>query len=82
MIDIKFLRENPDVVNINEICQHCGNSSGYTLIGKVDAVDNSEPTNNPEAPAEENELDLDFDTEAAEGEETPAAAEENSEEDL
>ena len=79
--DIDYSEENPDVVNINEICQHCGNSSGYTLIGKVDAVDNSEPTNNPEAPAEENELDLDFDTEAAEGEEAPAA-EENSEEDL
>ena len=34
--DIATSEENPDVVNINEPCQHCGNSSGYTLIGKVD----------------------------------------------
>ena len=66
--DIDHSEENPDVVNINEICQHCGNSSGYTVIGKVEAIDNSEPADNSEAPVEENPLDLDFDTEAAEGE--------------
>lgn len=40
---------DPDVVNVNEACQHCGNVSGYNIIGKV-------------APVEENELD-NFDTE-------------------
>ena len=79
--DIDYSEENPDVVNINEVCQHCGNTSGYTLIGKVDGVDNEPAESNLELPAEENELDLDFDTEAAEGEEAPAA-EENSEENL
>ena len=37
--DIEKSEETPDVVNINEICQHCGNSSGYTLVGKVGGVD-------------------------------------------
>jgi len=58
--DIEKSEENPDVVNINEICQHCGNSSGYNLIGKVDSVGNDEADKYEEAPAEENELDLDF----------------------
>ena len=33
--DIAKSEDNPEVVNINEPCQHCGNVSGYTLIGKV-----------------------------------------------
>ena len=40
--DIERSEENPDVVNLNEPCQHCGNSSGYTLIGKVDTVGEDE----------------------------------------
>lgn len=40
--DIEHSEENPDVVNINEVCQHCGNSSGYTLVGKVDKVGEDE----------------------------------------
>ena len=62
--DIEHSEENPDVVNINEICQHCGNASGYTLIGKVDSVNDDEMSNyvegEGELPVEENELDLDF----------------------
>jgi len=57
--DIEHSEENPDVVNINEVCQHCGNTSGYTLIGKVDSV-KEEEANEFEIPEEENELDLDF----------------------
>ena len=30
--DIEYSEENPDVVNVNETCQHCGNINGYTLI--------------------------------------------------
>ncbi len=59
--DIEKSEENPDVVNLNEICQHCGNSSGYTLIGKVDEVSEDEAANYEAAEeAEESELDLDF----------------------
>lgn len=61
--DIETSDENPDVVNINEVCQHCGNASGYTVIGKVDAV-TEEETAKHEADEghdeEENELDLTF----------------------
>jgi hypothetical protein len=33
--DIEESEEDPAVVNVNEVCQHCGNESGYTLVGKV-----------------------------------------------
>lgn len=40
--DIERSEENPDVVNVSETCQHCGNTSGYTLVGKVDTVGEEE----------------------------------------
>ena len=60
--DIEKSEENPDVVNINEICQHCGNASGYTLIGKVGEVSPDEAANYEAAEegTEEDELNLDF----------------------
>ena len=60
--DIEKSEENPDVVNINEICQHCGNASGYTLIGKVGEVSEDEAANYEAAEegTEEDELNLDF----------------------
>jgi len=33
--DIVEAEDDPSTVNVSEICQHCGNESGYTLIGKV-----------------------------------------------
>lgn len=33
--DVVKDEEDPSIVNVNEICQHCGNEAGYTLIGKV-----------------------------------------------
>lgn len=33
--DIVRDEENPEVVNVNEVCQHCGNESGYDVVGKV-----------------------------------------------
>lgn len=33
--DIVVSEENPGMVNVDEVCQHCGNDSGYTVIGKV-----------------------------------------------
>jgi hypothetical protein len=70
--DIEKSEETPDVVNINEICQHCGNSSGYTLVGKVGGVDETEMSNfegSEEGAAEEgveDELNLDFPEEGTE----------------
>jgi hypothetical protein len=88
--DVETSEENPDVVNINEICQHCGNSSGYTLVGKVGGIDESEAENfegeevAPEGVEGENELNLDFPEEGAEGAEEPAdeASEEGGEEEF
>ena len=80
--DIEPSDENPDIVNLNEPCQHCGNTSGYTLIGKVGAVTEDEADKYDETPAEENELDLDFDkgTEEVDAEGTGEGAEEMSDE--
>ena len=61
--DIEKSEENPDVVNINEPCQHCGNSSGYSLIGKVDTVGEEEAAQYDVEDFDENELNLDFDEE-------------------
>lgn len=86
--DIEKSEETPDVVNINEICQHCGNSSGYTLVGKVGGIDESEAENfdldeMPAAEGEE-ELNLDFPaegTEEVDAEGTGEGAEEMAAED-
>ena len=40
--DVEKSEEDPAIVNINEVCQHCGNESGYTLIGKVDEATQEE----------------------------------------
>ncbi len=80
--DIEPSEENPDIVNLNEPCQHCGNTSGYTLIGKVGAVSEDEADKYDEIPVEENELDLDFGdgTEEVDAEGTGEGAEEMSDE--
>lgn len=85
--DIEKSEEAPEVVNINELCQHCGNASGYTLVGKVGGIEADE-AENFEAEAmseEENELDLDFPeegTEEVDAEGVGAGAEEMSEDDF
>ena len=33
--DIVEDEEDPSTVNVNEVCQHCGNEAGYMLVGKV-----------------------------------------------
>lgn len=67
--DIETSEENPEVVNINEVCQHCGNASGYTLVGKVGNISEDEADNfdTDDIEVDENELNLDF---SEEGEET------------
>lgn len=82
MEDIEKSEENPEVVNINEICQHCGNSSGYTLVGKVDTVGEEEAEEYDLDAFDENELDLDFPeegTEEVDPDGTGEAAEEEEE---
>ena len=66
--DIETSDETPEVVNINEICQHCGNSSGYTLIGKVGSIDETEAEN-----FDMNDVDLE-DTSEAKPDEKPEEA--------
>ena len=66
--DIETSEETPEVVNINEVCQHCGNASGYTLIGKVGGIEADEAENfdMDEIDVDENELNLDFPEEGTE----------------
>ena len=66
--DIEKSEETPDVVNVNEICQHCGNSSGYTLVGKVGKIDETEAENFEleDLPVEENDSEADLTDEGTE----------------
>ena len=59
--DVVESEEDPNTVNVSEICQHCGNESGYTLVGKVDEAEAEAPAEElpieepaEEAPVEEN----------------------------
>jgi len=61
--DLEVDENNPDVVNINETCQHCGNTSGYMVIGKVAPVekaelDNFDTEDFEEEPVEETEEEV------------------------
>lgn len=70
--DVETSEEDSSVVNINEVCQHCGNESGYTLIGKVGEAEEEVPADDAEN-TEDSELDL-----SAEATEEEAAAEEGT----
>ncbi len=68
--DVEATEEDPTTVNINEICQHCGNESGYSLIGKVGeaAPEETDMISTEEPASEETDLDLDLTgIEAADG---------------
>ena len=89
--DIVKDEEDPTICNVNEPCQHCGNISGYEIIGKVDKLspEDTAQLSGEEAPAEgEEDLDLNLDvTEEAPAEENAegaeeAPAEEGTEDDL
>ena len=71
--DIVASEENPEMVNVEEVCQHCGNDSGYTVIGKVAEEEVPVDELPPEAIPEENEVE---ETE----EDIPMAEEEPAEE--
>lgn len=82
--DVIVSENDPNTCNVGEKCQHCGNESGYTLVGKVAPVSDEELSNfeaaPEEAPAEENEFDLDFEETPEEETEKEAEPEENVEE--
>lgn len=54
--DIVKSEEDPMTCNVGEACQHCGNTDGYTLAGKVGAVEPEEAAVAEEIPAEGEEL--------------------------
>lgn len=63
--DVVASEEDPTTVNLNEVCQHCGNESGYSLIGKVGEAESE--TGAEEDPAvEDGDLDLNLDDTAEE----------------
>lgn len=80
--DIELSEDDPSVVNVNEICQHCGNDTGYTLIGKV--AEETPEEAQEEATPEEETAETEETTEEEVSEEEPAeeTEEETSEEDL
>lgn len=51
--DVVESEEDPTTVNVNEVCQHCGNESGYTLVGKVGEAEAEASAEELDMPAEE-----------------------------
>jgi len=51
--DIVESEDDPLTVNVNEVCQHCGNESGYTLVGKVGEAEAEEELPTDELPLED-----------------------------
>ncbi len=51
--DLNYSDEDLLTVNVGETCQHCGNNSGYSLIGKVDAAEPTVEEESVEATTEE-----------------------------
>lgn len=71
--DIVESEEDSKVVNVNEICQHCGNEDGYTLIGKVGEAEPGEFEKEPALDVPDEEIP----TEAPEEEPAEDASEES-----
>ena len=69
--DVEESEDDPKTVNVNEVCQHCGNESGYLLIGKVGEATEEEVAaeNTDLEPSEDEEL-IPEENEATEGEKT------------
>jgi hypothetical protein len=78
--DIVASEDDPATVNVNEVCQHCGNESGYTLIGKVGEAE-SEEAATEETPGED-DLNLEVDETGAVEETSEEPAETTSEEEI
>jgi hypothetical protein len=63
--DVEESEDDATTVNVNEVCQHCGNESGYTLVGKVGeaTADEEENTNTDELESPEMTVPEEADTE-------------------
>lgn len=70
--DVVESEEDPTTVNVSEVCQHCGNESGYTLVGKVGEAE-------PEETMETTDAEISMD-DLVEEEPAEEASEETSEE--
>lgn len=68
--------EDAEVVNVSEVCQHCGNDTGYSIIGKVGEVEPEEVEETAEEEIPEEEIPVE------EPEEEVPVEEESSEEDF
>lgn len=74
--DVVESEEDSTTVNVSEVCQHCGNESGYTLVGKVGEATPKET----ELPADESPMaDEELPDDEMPEETTEDAAEEASE---
>ena len=62
--DVEESEDDATIVNVNEVCQHCGNESGYTLIGKVGEAtpDEAAEESNELEPTEDGELSAETET--------------------
>lgn len=82
--DIEESEDDTETVNVNEVCQHCGNESGYTLIGKVGEATAEEemPEEASETEVSEEELPAEGTTEDEPSEASEASEAEDSEEDF
>lgn len=76
--------DDPKTVNVTEVCQHCGNDTGYMLIGKVgEAEEPAEDVAAEEIPAEETaEEPAEAPAEEQNAEEVPEESNEDSAEDV
>lgn len=72
--DIVKSEEDPSIVNVNEICQHCGNEDGYTLVGKVGEAEPGE-FDEPELDVAELDVQEEEATEEEPAEEVPEESE-------
>lgn len=77
--EVIISEDDETVCNVGEKCQHCGNESGYNLIGKVAPVDDAELANFEETTAEEGATDLNL-NEIPEEEQLEEVADEAEEE--
>lgn len=78
--DIERSDENDEFVNIGEECQHCGNTSGYAVIGKVAAEDIAEEE--PVEETAEEEVEVEEEVPQEETQEEEPIEEEASEEEF
>lgn len=68
--DVNVSEEDPSICNVGEKCQHCGNDSGYTLVGKVAPIEPKEAANFEDD--KENSEDEDINLNAVPEEQTDA----------